>query len=185
MVRYHGCIAINGPCGETAQSCRVQSRGKGIGGDEAASVHQIALLAQLVGACIELDLVAKPMLAAGDDKVGTFGRTQLFLQIGLVEPGDAQLAGLIRNSGNGAHAAPACAYVLDIPDEPQGGGDLTEGDVDNFFELAVIAMFTREVEEQVTYGTDAKMMQARGSRCSHAGNSSYIGAQEGEHGVAL
>src|SRR5713101_3895090 len=175
MVRDHGSVTINDPFGETAQCFRVQALGKRIGGHEAAGVQQIALFGQLVGAYIELDLVAKTLLDAGDDKIGTFGRAQLFLQVGLVEPGDAQLAGLIRDSGNRAHAAPARAYVLNIPDEPQGGGDLTEGDVDNFFELAVIAMLTRKVEKQIAHGTDAKMMQARGSGCSYAGDSSYIG----------
>src|SRR5215475_3670279 len=124
MVRNHGSVAINDPLGETAQRFRVQALSERIGGHEAAGVQQIALFGQLVGAYIELDLVAKALLDAGDDEVGAFGSTQLFLQVGLVEPGDAELASIIRNSGDGAHAARACSHAIDIPDEPKGGSDL-------------------------------------------------------------
>src|SRR5579864_5478760 len=133
----------------------------------------------------EFDFIAEALLDAGHDEVGALGCAQLLLQVGLIKPGNAQFAGIVRNSGDGAHATTAGTCAFYFPDEPERGSDFTKGDGGDFFEFAVITMFTWEIKQQVTHGTDAKVVQPCSDRWSYARDGGDVSAQQGEGGVPL
>ena len=181
MIGNHGCIAINHPLGEAPQRLSVQPLRQWIDGYQSPGIEQVALLRQFMAAYRELNLVAKALLDAGNDEIGALCSLQLFEQVWLIEPGHIQFACLIRDSGNGTCATTAGRYIFRFPDQAHGRCNFIEGDVSNFYQFAVIAVFARKIEEQVTYGPYAQVMQLCSYRCPHPWNSRNISTQQGEY----
>ncbi len=132
----------------------------------------------------KLNLVPKAMLYPRYDQVGAFGRVQLLLQVGLVEPHYAQLSCLIRNSSDCACKSLARANRLNFPDHAYCSSDLVKGNVRYFFEFAIVAMLARKIKEQVPYGAYAQAAQFARHGRAYTRNSSNISAQQCQRGMA-
>src|SRR3989440_6638140 len=183
MIGNHGRVAVNHPFGEAPQRLGVQRFCKWIDGYQTPRIEQAALIRQVMSAYRELNLVAKALLDAGNDEIGALRSLQLLEQVWLVEPRHIQFARLIRDGGNSTCTPPTGRYIFCFPDQTLGRCHFIEGDVSNFYEFAVIAVFAREIEEQVVYGPYAQVMQFCGYRCPHTRNGCNISTEQGEYRV--
>src|SRR6266536_2070008 len=138
-----------------------------------------------MAAHIKFDFVAETLLDTGHNQVRTFRRVELFLQIGLVEPGYVPLAGFIGYGCNSASASCTCAFSLNFPDQTHCSCQFIERDTGDFFKFAIVAMITRKVEQQVAYRANAKMVQTSSHCLAYTGHGGNIGAQEGQSRVSL
>src|SRR2546421_11347316 len=143
MIGNHGRVAVNHPFGEAPQRLGVQPFCKWIDGYQAPRIEQVALLRQFMAAYRELNLVAKALLDTGNDEIGALRSLQLLEQVWLVEPRHIQFARLIRDGGNSTCATSAGRYIFRFPNQAHSRSHFIEGDMSNFYQFAVIAVFAR------------------------------------------
>src|SRR5437879_2018788 len=95
----------------------------------------------------KLNLITKALLGTRDNQPRALGILQLFYQVGLIEPRHIQLARIISDRCNRACASAFGGRTFYFPDQTLGRGHLIKRQVDNLFELAIVTMVTRKVEE--------------------------------------